>query len=159
MTLKIKFYHQNLLKKDLRKPYEKVIRAAARFIKFEGSDLRIFYSWMRKNKGLCHGQGTITLSLHNFTATPLDGAFDFFQVCAHELCHCQDRLEGQSFGMRKKKWKNRPVEIAVFDRLYDLTKGQATKYHDDIWAAEIDLPWYAEKAILELSYILEGDKQ
>jgi len=159
MSLKIKFFHQNLLKKDLRKPYEKVIRAAARFVKYESANLNIYYSWMRKNKGLCHYGSAITLSIHNFVGTTtLSRAMDFFQVCAHELCHCQDRLEGQSFTGRKKKWKNRPVEIAVFNRLYNLTDGKATKYHDDQWATEIDLPWYAEKAILELSYALEGEE-
>ena len=154
--MKVKLRNKQWVKRTLHKPCIKLVKAAARFIKYGDNYLEVFFSHAHLTSGRCIGEDAFRIIPPRYKGyDPLQQAIGFFATACHELCHCQDYLEGRQFS-NKGTWRKRETEKAVFDRLYDLTGGKAKDYaHYNDWVLEVKLPQYVEKAILELAMMLE----
>ena len=161
MRLKLELRNKQWVKRVLHKPSIKVVRAAARFIKYTGHKLRVSYAHGRKFSGRCQGRFAFKI-VPPGTWNPTDhlqAAINFFSTACHELCHCQDNIDWNCFyddyDKKRPEWRKRAEERAVFDRLYDLTDGTAEHYEHQFWVTQVKLPAYVQNAILELAIAIE----
>lgn len=157
MSTRIILRNKQWVRRSLHGPCAKAARAAARFVRYAGPVLRVSFRQGWRLSGECEGEDAYRVRPPNHAGgalDPLQRAIDFFATCCHETCHCQDHFEGRWFRGRGK-WRKRPGERAVFDRLYELTGGKARQYEDHKWVLEVDLPRYAQDAILDLAVVIE----
>jgi len=157
--MKVTLHNKQCVKGILHKPSMKVIKAAARFIKYTGSQLRVSISTSSdRYLGRCQGRNAFKIKRPEYFARSRDeltAAIMFFETCCHELCHCQDAIEFRGLSNSGSRWSRKQCEIAVFDRLYDLTGGKARNYEHHYWVTQVKLPKYVQNAIMELAITYE----
>ena len=132
--MRVKLRAKNWVKRELHKPCIKVIKAAAQFVKYREPELEMTFSQAYLHGGFCSGVRHIKIvpPKYQHQTDFLWYAFRFFETACHELSHALDLIE-------HGYWKpGNKAEIAVLDRLYDLTGGQVMKHHG--WAETVKLP-------------------
>ena len=163
MAIKVELRNKQWVKRVLHKPSIKVVRAAARFVKYTGHKLRVSYSSRNSRwTGTCQGKFAFRIKSPDPTCDPLDHAIRFFDTACQELCHCQDHIDDlmmeywyDDIDKKRPEWRRRTEERAVFDKLYDLTDGTAKHYEHQFWVTQVKLPKYVQNAILELAVLIE----
>lgn len=146
--MKVNLFSKGMVKKELHQPCTKVIKAAARFVGYRESELKVTFSHSYRYAGFCRGRRNIFLTppKHRNRDILMQACY-FFETTCHELCHALDLIEDGYFA------KGERAEIKVYDRLYDISGGGIMQTH--CWSSEIKVPKYVQTVILELALILE----
>lgn len=122
--------------------------------------------WLKGTKSdrwkSCHGCIEMVIAMKNIPhwSDPLFIARHIWELAVHELAHHADFIEGKMRELWKGSYEGvahdkHPVEISVYDRLYD--KGIYDHHRD--WSAQIIFPKRAQDAILDLASWYEENKQ